>query len=196
MIRDKKIIILCGPSGSGKTTIAQHLLELIPKLTFSVSATTRPIRGKEVDGVDYHFLTVNDFEEKIAQNEFIEYEEVYKDIFYGTLKSELDKIWNEGKVPVLDIDVVGALNIKRNFAQNALTVFVHPGNIETLKQRLHKRATESAESFATRIYKAEEELSMSGNFEHIVYNDNLEVALEKMEHLIFDYLQADYKFKV
>jgi guanylate kinase len=196
MTREKKIIILCGPSGSGKTTIAQHLLSEVPELTFSVSATTRPVRGKEIDGKDYHFLSVPDFESKIASGDFVEYEEVYKDVFYGTLKSELERIWSQNRIPVLDIDVIGAMNIKNNYAQGALTVFVHPLSIENLKHRLHKRATETAESFAKRIQKAEEELSMAGKFEKIIYNDNLDNAKERALEFINDYLHVEQKYKL
>jgi guanylate kinase len=189
MTRNKKLVILCGPSGSGKTTIAHHLLKQIPQLTFSISATTRPKRGKETDGEDYHFLTVEDFEKKIEEGAFVEYEEVYKDVFYGTLKSELERIWSEGKIPILDIDVVGALNIKNNYAPHGLTVFVHPITVENLKHRLHKRATETEESFSKRIHKAEEELNMAPNFEKIIYNDDLNQSLSEAEDYILDYLK-------
>ena len=190
-MQGKNLVILCGPSGSGKTTLAQHLLQTIPSLTFSVSATTRPKRPNETDGRDYHFLSVADFESKIEAGYFVEYEEVYHDVFYGTLKSELQHIWDIGKVPVLDIDVVGALNIKNNFAPNALAIFVHPINIENLRHRLHKRATETAESFAKRIEKAETELNMSDQFEYIIYNEDLQQSYKAAEVLITRYLSSD-----
>jgi guanylate kinase len=183
-----KIVILCGPSGSGKTTIARHLLSINPVLAFSISATTRNKRGTEKDGKDYHFLSVDDFENKIAENAFVEYEEVYKDVYYGTLKSELEDIWNQNKIPVLDIDVIGATNIKNNFAPNALTIFVHPITLENLKQRLHKRATESAESFSKRIHKAEEELAMADTFDKIIYNANLSKATEQANEFVNLYI--------
>lgn len=189
MRKGNKLIILCGPSGSGKTTIAHHLLKEIPTLTFSVSATTRPLRGREEDGKDYHFLSVADFENRISEGAFVEYEEVYKDVFYGTLKSELQRIWNAEKVPVLDIDVVGALNIKNNYNPDTLTIFVHPVSVENLKHRLHKRATETAESFAKRIHKAEEELGMADKIDKIIYNDDLEKALVQAEEYIKEYLK-------
>jgi guanylate kinase len=195
MSTEKKLVILCGPSGSGKTTIAHHLLKIIPDLTFSVSATTRPKRGNETDGKDYHFLSVPEFEDKIAKEAFVEYEEVYKDIFYGTLKSELERIWQRSKIPVLDIDVVGALNIKNSFAPHALTVFVHPITVENLKHRLHKRATETEDSFAQRIHKAEEELNMAANFARIIYNDDLEKAMDKAVEYVSEYLGVDFKIK-
>ncbi len=187
-MQQRKIVILCGPSGSGKTTIAKHLLQLNPILAFSVSATTRDKRHNEKDGRDYHFLSVEDFKNKITGNAFVEYEEVYKDVFYGTLKSELEHIWERDKIPVLDIDVIGAANIKNNFAPNALTIFVHPISLENLKNRLHQRATESTESFAKRIYKGEEELNMAGSFEKIVYNDNLDKAAAQANEFVQQYI--------
>ncbi len=183
-----KIVILCGPSGSGKTTIARHLLNLNPILHFSISATTREKRGTEKDGKDYHFLSVEDFENKIANDAFVEYEEVYTDVYYGTLQSELEHIWSQNKIPVLDIDVIGATNIKNNYAPNALTVFVHPISLDNLKHRLHKRATESAESFAKRIHKAEEELAMADTFDKIVYNDNLDKAADQANTFVNQYI--------
>ena len=178
-----KIVILCGPSGSGKTTITRHLLDINPILAFSISATTRDKRGSEKDGKDYHFLSVQDFENKITQDAFVEYEEVYKDVYYGTLKSELESIWDQNKIPVLDIDVIGATNIKDNYAPNALTIFVHPISLENLKHRLHKR-----ESFSKRIHKAEEELAMADTFDKIVYNDNLDKATEHANIFVNQYI--------
>jgi guanylate kinase len=187
-MQQQKIVILCGPSGSGKTTITKHLLQMNPVLAFSISATTRNKRSNEKDGKDYHFLRVEDFKNKIKEDAFVEFEEVYKDVFYGTLKSELEQIWKKQKIPVLDIDVIGATNIKKNYAPNALTIFVHPINLENLKHRLHQRATESAESFAKRIHKAEEELSMADTFEKIVYNDTLEKATEQANVFVNQYI--------
>jgi len=187
-MQHRKIVILCGPSGSGKTTIARHLLDLNRILAFSISATTRDKRGSEKNGKDYHFLTVEDFENKIKEDSFVEYEEVYKDVYYGTLKSELENIWSQNKIPVLDIDVIGATKIKSNYAPNALTIFVHPISLENLKHRLHKRATESAESFAKRIHKAEEELAMANTFDKIVYNDNLDKATEEANVFVNQYI--------
>jgi len=191
MMQEKALIILCGPSGSGKTTIAHHLLHAMPRLTFSVSATTRPKRENETNGVDYHFLSVSDFREKIASDEFVESEEVYKDVFYGTLKSELQRIWSSGKVPVLDIDVVGALNIKRTFAPDALAIFVHPVTLDNLKQRLQKRATETADSFAKRIEKAETELAMAEEFENFIYNDDLDRSFKLAKDYVSTYLKEE-----
>lgn len=192
----KKLIILCGPSGSGKTTVAHHLLQEMPQLAFSVSATTRERRMNEADRHDYYFLSQEDFENRIKNDEFVEYEEVYKGTYYGTLKSELERIWNSGKTPVLDIDVLGAQNIKKTFAPQALAIFVHPVSLENIKQRLSKRNTESAESFEKRIKRAEEELNMCGLFDKVVYNDDLAKALPKAEEYIKEYLTADEKQKV
>lgn len=191
-----KLVILCGPSGSGKTTVAHHLLAEMPQLVFSVSATTRQKRANEVDGNDYHFMSAEEFERRIAQDEFVEYEEVYKGTYYGTLKSELERIWQSQKVPVLDIDVIGAQNIKKNFAPQALAIFVHPVSLENIKHRLSKRNTESEESFAKRIKRAEEELDMAPSFDRIIYNDNLTHALQKAEEYIQQYLLQDEKLKV
>jgi guanylate kinase len=194
-MKAEKLIILCGPSGSGKTTVARHMLGAMPGLAFSISATTRNMRPSEQDGKDYHFLTPDDFRSRLAKNEFVEWEEVYPGTYYGTLKTELERIWSEGKIPVLDIDVIGAKNIKKNFAPQALALFVHPMNIENIKARLGKRATESAESFAIRVNRAMEELNHAPEFDAIIYNDDLEHALEQAEKLIEDYLHKDQKIK-
>jgi guanylate kinase len=192
----KKLVILCGPSGSGKTTVAHHLLAEMPQLIFSVSATTRQKRANEVDGRDYHFMSGEEFERRIQHDEFVEYEEVYTGTYYGTLKSELERIWQSKKVPVLDIDVIGAQNIKKNFAPQALAIFVHPVSLENIKQRLSKRNTESEESFEKRIKRAEEELDMAKGFDRIIYNDDLGHALQKAEEYIQQYLIQDEKLKV
>jgi guanylate kinase len=189
----QKMIILCGPSGSGKTTLAQHILAKLPNLSFSISATTRPRRDGEIHGKDYYFLSTDEFKNKLAENEFIEYEEVYSGIFYGTLKTELHRIWDEKKVPVLDIDVIGAMNIKKNFAPTALAVFVHPVSIENIMSRLKQRATESKESFEKRVHRAEEELSLAEQFDKIIYNDKLEPAMIKAQEYVNEYLSKEQK---
>jgi guanylate kinase len=191
----KKIIILAGPSGSGKTTVAHHLIHLMPELSFSISATTRPMRVYEENGKDYHFLTDDEFRDKIDKDDFIEYEEVYAGVLYGTMKSELENIWKRGQIPILDIDVHGALNVKNHFAPQALTIFVHPVSIDNLKARLHKRATETEDSFNKRIHKSEEELNQAPKFDRIVYNDNLEDAFSKAELYINEYLLKDKKLQ-
>lgn len=190
------MIILCGPSGSGKTTVSHHLLQQVPGLSFSISATTRARRNGEEHARDYYFLSTEDFVQKIANDEFVEFEEVYAGTFYGTLKSELRRIWDNGHVPLLDIDVVGALNIKENYAPNALSIFVHPVNLDNIRKRLIKRATESNESFEKRITRAVEELNMSDMFDKIVYNDSLESAFSKARQYVQEYLLKDKNLHV
>ena len=183
-----KLILFCGPSGSGKTTITQHLLSTFPQLSFSVSATTRARRVNETEGKDYYFLSVNDFKNKIARDQFVEWEEVYKDLFYGTLKSEVDRIWKENKVVAFDVDVEGGLTIKNIYGDNSLAVFVKPLSLDVLRQRLMERNTESPDSLATRIAKAELEISYADKFDHVIVNDTLEHALELAEKLVKDFL--------
>ena len=186
---NKKLVILCGPSGSGKTTVSHFLLKQIPELAFSISATTRAPRNNEVHNKDYYFIPTDDFIRKLASDSFVEFEEVYSGTFYGTLKTELERIWDEGKVPLLDIDVLGALNIKEKYAPNSLAVFVHPVNLENIKTRLIQRATESNESFEKRLTRAVEELNMCDLFDEVVYNDSLPNACNETLTLVKDYLQ-------
>ena len=184
-----KLIVFSAPSGSGKTTIVQHLLrqeEL--KLDFSISATSREPRGDEVDGKDYYFLSLEDFKKKIKADEFLEWEEVYRDNFYGTLKSEIERIWSEGKHVIFDIDVVGGLDIKNIYPEKTLAVFVKPPSIEELKIRLKKRKTETPEKINMRIAKASIELATAPQFDFIIENNNLEVALEEAYHLVANYV--------
>ena len=188
-MKDGKLILFCGPSGSGKTTLTKHLLEHFPRLRFSVSATTRARRANETDGKDYYFLSVPDFKKKIAADEFVEWEEVYKDLFYGTLKSEVQRIWNENKAVVFDVDVEGGLNIKKIYGSKLLAVFVKPLSVEVLRKRLTDRNTESAESLATRIKKAELELTYEDKFDHVIVNDTLEHALEQAEALVTSFIK-------
>ena len=177
MEANNKIIILTAPSGAGKTTIKTKLLEEIPELlSFSVSATTRKIRSGEKDGVDYVFLSENDFKEKIDQHEFVEWEMVYPGLYYGTTVDEMKRIWNEGKTPLLDIDVQGAINVKKQFGENVLTIFIAPPSIEVLRERLTKRGTDTAEHIQTRINKATEEIGYKNNFDAIILNDDLTKA--------------------
>ena len=190
MSSGKKLVILAGPSGSGKTTISKHLLENHSGLSFSISATTRQKRANEIDGKDYYFLDEAVFRSKLANNEFVETEEVYAGILYGTLKSEMERIWSIGKTPMLDIDVYGALNIKKNYAPQALTVFIHPGSVDTLRERLRLRATENEESSRKRIHRAEEELGMAKDFDRIVYNIDLDKALAEVEEIINEYIRG------
>ncbi len=185
-----KLILFCGPSGSGKTTITKHLLENFSQLSFSVSATTRNKRTTEVDRRDYHFLSVEEFKKKIAADEFVEWEEVYTDLFYGTLKSEVEKIWKQNKAVVFDVDVEGGLSIKKIYGHQLLAVFVEPPSVEALRKRLTERNTESVESLAVRIAKAEKELTYANLFDHIIVNDNLDCALTQAKILVTEFLES------
>jgi guanylate kinase len=184
----KKAIILTAPSGAGKTTITQFLLVNHPKLAFSVSATTRAPRGAEQDGVDYHFISPAAFEGHIKQNDFLEYEMVYEGLYYGTLKSELDRIWAEGKMPVLDIDVKGAIAIQKQLGDQAFSIFILPPSIESLKERLETRNTDSEEKMQMRLDKAAYEISFSDQFNAIVKNEVLDTACKETAALIQDFI--------
>ena len=180
----KKVIILTAPSGAGKTSITKFLLANYPQLAFSVSATTRAPRGAEQDGVDYHFISAAAFEGHIRQNDFLEYEMVYEGLYYGTLKSELERIWAVGKMPVLDIDVKGAIAIQKQLGDQAFSIFILPPSIEVLKERLAKRNTESAEKMQMRLDKAAYEISFSDQFNAVVKNEELDTACEQTATLI------------
>ena len=184
----EKVIILTAPSGAGKTSIASYLLNEMPQLSFSVSATTRAPRGNEKDGVEYHFISLEKFEEHIAQNDFLEYEMVYEGVYYGTLKSELTRIWNLGKMPVLDIDVKGAIKIQKQLEENCLSIFIMPPSIEVLKQRLENRKTETAENIQMRLDKASFEISFSNQFNVIIQNNDLTTAYTETEKVISNFL--------
>jgi len=181
---NKQVIILTAPSGAGKTSISQFLLANYPQLAFSVSATTRTPRGAEQNGVDYHFISPAAFERHIAQNDFLEYEMVYEGLYYGTLKSELDRIWAEGKMPVLDIDVKGAIAIQQQLGDQALSIFILPPSIEVLKERLEKRNTESKEKMQMRLDKAAYEISFINQFNAVVKNEVLATACKETAALI------------
>ena len=180
----KKVIILTAPSGAGKTSITRFLLANCPQLAFSVSATTRAPRGAEQDGVDYHFISPATFETHIKQNDFLEYEMVYEGLYYGTLKSELERIWTEGKMPILDIDVKGAIAIQKQLGDQALSIFILPPSIEVLKERLTKRNTDSEEKMQMRLDKAAYEISFSDQFNAVVKNEVLDTACEETASLI------------
>ena len=184
-----KLIIFSAPSGAGKTTIVHHVLKKFSdKLEFSISACTRAKRPNETDGKDYHFMTAEEFKSKIRKNEFVEWEEVYQGQFYGTLKSELDRIWNSGKQVIFDLDVQGGINLKRIFGRQAYALFVMPPSVEILELRLKQRQTETPESIAKRISKARQELLVAGQFDRILVNENLDKACVEAEHLVAEFL--------
>lgn len=186
--KEALLVLFCGPSGSGKTSIVHNLLNAFPQLSFSVSATTRKKRSNETDGRDYHFISITEFKEKIKQNAFLEWEEVYPGGFYGTLKSEVQRISSLGKVAIFDVDVEGGLNIKKQFGNNLLDVFVMPPGIEELKKRLVARATETDETLMARVLRAEKELQYASRFSHVIVNHQLEEATEKARNLVFNFL--------
>ena len=183
-----KLVIFSAPSGAGKTTIVQHLLSKIPKLEFSVSACSRAKRKDETHGVDYYFISVDEFKSKINAGEFVEWEEVYKDNFYGTLKAEIERIWKKGHNIIFDMDVVGGLNLKKQFGDLALAIFVMPPSIQHLEDRLKLRETETPESIARRIGKAEVELKTAAQFDRIILNDTLEHACAEAEKVVTEFL--------
>jgi len=185
---DHKIIIITAPSGAGKTTIVRRLLAELPQLAFSISASTRTPRENEVHGRDYYFLTTDDFHHKIEENAFAEYEMVYVGKYYGTLKSELQRIWDLGKVPMVDIDVKGALSIKETYQDAAFTIFIQPPSLQALRERLSERGTETQDSLEERLAKARYELSFATEFDEIVLNDELEKAYEKVKALVLSFI--------
>lgn len=184
-----KCVIFSAPSGAGKTTIVHRLLAMDLGLSFSVSACSRDPRPNEVNGRDYYFLGVEGFKEKIKANDFVEWEEVYRDNFYGTLRSEIERIWDEGNAVIFDVDVVGGLNLKKQFQENALAIFVQPPSYEELEKRLRLRSTETEEKINQRMEKAHKELSFAKEFDHILINDNLEKAVEKAKELVAEFLK-------
>jgi len=185
-----KVIIFSAPSGAGKTTIVKRVLADISNLEFSVSATSRLPREGEVNGKDYYFLDADDFREKISDGAFLEWEEVYANSFYGTLKSEPQRIWEKGKHVIFDVDVMGGINIKKIFGQQALSLFIMPPSIEVLKERLIKRGTENPQSLQKRIDKASLEMSYAKQFDRIIVNDNLETAVEEAFSLVSDFVAS------
>lgn len=186
---DGKLIIVSAPSGAGKTTIVKSILDAGFNLEFSISACSRAKRPTEVDGKDYYFLSVEEFKQKIAQDAFIEWEEVYKDHFYGTLKSEVNRIWESGNHVIFDVDVIGGLNIKKIYKEIALAIFIMPPSVEELETRLRKRSTESEESLRKRMSKAKHELTFAFSFDKIIVNDDLEKAIEETHEIVETFLK-------
>lgn len=187
-----KLIIFSAPSGSGKTTIVKHLLEHPElNLAFSVSATSRPRRGKEKHGINYYFMSISEFKNHIKEDDFLEWEEVYRDNFYGTLKTEVERLWAEGKNVIFDIDVVGGLRIKKKFPKETLAVFVKPPSVDELKIRLKKRSTESEDKINMRIAKASVELATAPQFDKIIKNYDLDTALKDAYDLVADFVSED-----
>lgn len=190
-MNQNNIIIITAPSGAGKTTIVHYLLQQYPeKLAFSISATTRQPREGETDGRDYYFLSEETFRQKIQQNEFVEWEMVYEGKYYGTLQSEIERIWSTGKTPVLDIDVKGALRIHEQYPDCSISIFIQPPSVTELKKRLESRGTETTESLAARVNKAAYELSFKDHFNYTVINSNLQNACAETEQLVNAYLRS------
>ncbi len=184
-----KLIVFSAPSGSGKTTIVRHLLAQADlNLEFSISAATREARGEEVNGKDYYFMSLDQFKQHIKNEDFVEWEEVYRDNFYGTLKSEVERIWAKGKNVIFDIDVAGGLRIKSKFPEETLAVFVKPPSVDELKRRLKERSTESEEKINMRIAKAHVELATAPQFDVIIKNYDLEVALDEAYQLVKNFI--------
>lgn len=185
-----KLFVFSAPSGSGKTTLVHHLLQQNLPLGFSVSATSRPARANEIDGKDYYFISEKEFQEKIKANEFIEYEEVYNGTFYGTLKAEIERLWKSGKHVVFDIDVKGGLNIKSQYPDETMAVFIHPPSLEELEKRLRNRGTESDEKIKQRLDKSASELTFSQDFDLILVNDDLFQAKQEVVRLVKKHLNS------
>lgn len=186
-----KLIIVCAPSGSGKTTIVRAILQELPLLEFSVSACSRLPREGEVHGKDYYFFSEEEFINKIDKGEFLEWEEVYPGSFYGTLHSEVERIWGKGNHVIFDVDVIGGLNIKKQYSDNSLAIFIMPPSVEELKNRLAGRGTETPESLEKRISKAEYELGFSDQFDKQIVNDDLQTAIDQTRKAITDFLQKE-----
>lgn len=186
-----KAIIFCAPSGSGKTTIVRHLLATNPKLGFSISACTRDKRGRtEINGQDYYFLTPEEFKKNIDKDQFVEWEEVYAGNFYGTLKSEVQRIWDEGRHVIFDVDVKGGLKLKEYFGDGGLAIFVKVPSLDVLKERLKERKTESENSISQRLFKAQFEMKFQDRFDVVLVNEDLEESLEKASILVEDFLSS------
>jgi len=185
---ERNLVIISAPSGAGKTTIVNHLLRKGLGLEFSISATTRLPRGKEKNGKEYYFISAEDFREKIRKNEFAEWQEVYEDHFYGTLKSEIKRIWAEKKNVIFDVDVRGGINLKNTFGNKAISIFIMPPSVIDLEKRLLSRATDDLLKIKIRVEKAIEEMKLASNFDHVVINDNLELAQKEVYEMVKSFL--------
>ena len=183
-----KIIIITAPSGAGKTSITRYLLKTFPELAFSISAATRQARSYEKNGEDYYFISLADFKQKIQHNEFVEWEMVYEGKYYGTLKNELQRLWDNGKCPLLDIDVKGAIHVQQQYPDTSLTIFIEPPSVDELKRRLESRGTETPESLQARVNKASYEISFKEHFNKSIVNDDLGRACAKAEEIVIEFL--------
>ena len=183
-----KIILITAPSGSGKTSIVKYLMKKFPSLAFSVSATTRPPRKSEKEGVDYYFISEKEFKEKIHDKDFLEWEMVYEGKYYGTLKSDIERIWKENKIPVLDIDVQGAIHVQQQYPVNTIAIFVQAPSTDELKRRLQSRGSETEETLQARLDKSSYEMTFKNHFENIIINENFEKACKETEKIIDDFL--------
>jgi guanylate kinase len=185
---ERKLVIISAPSGAGKTTIVSHLLNQSLDLEFSVSATTRKPRGAETDGKEYYFISIADFKKRIKNNEFVEWQEVYKDHFYGTLKSEIDRIWSHGKHVLFDVDAMGGINLKNIFGNRAIAIFIMPPSLEELKKRLHTRGTDEHSKIKIRVEKAIEEMKLANQFDNIIINHQLDKAKNETFAIVSSFL--------
>jgi guanylate kinase len=183
-----KMIVITAPSGAGKTSITRHLLKTFPQLVFSISAATRSARSNEKNGTDYYFMSVDEFQKKIINEEFVEWEMVYEGKYYGTLKSELKRIWKNDQVPVLDIDVQGAIHVQQEYPVNSFFIFIQPPSIDELKKRLQDRGSETAESLEARVNKSTYELSFKTHFKNVIVNNDLSVACKEAESMVSHFL--------
>ena len=191
---NNKLIIIAAPSGAGKTSVTKYLLKALPgRLAFSISCATRPPRNYEVDKVDYYFINAEEFKTRIAHNEFVEWEMVYEGKYYGTLKSELQRIWMMNKAPLLDVDVQGGINIRKQFPNNSFSLFIEPPSIEELERRLKARGTETAESLKARLEKASYEMTFKDRFDHVIINDSLDRACKEAEMVVRNFLNSPSK---
>jgi guanylate kinase len=184
-----KLVIISAPSGAGKTTIVKHLLESGLNLSFSVSATTRQIRGNEKEGEDYFFLSVPEFKKRIENNEFVEWEEVYKDHYYGTLKSELERIWDNGQSVLFDVDAKGGITLKKKFGTNAIAIFIMPPSVEELENRLSRRGTDTPEKIKMRVEKARDEMKLADEFDNVIVNHQLDQAKKMAVEMVTSFLE-------